>query len=624
MNIKNSNDKLRILKKIRSKEIKLTALSIGVVLIVLISSSYAIFSSVQKAKKYNTIRVGDLQINFTDVDDGLGNVINLNGAYPESDEVGQKSTPYVFKINNTGSITASYNIKLLDDTDMIEADGCSTNQLDKSKIKYSINGETPSILSAVSDSDYIIISGSLSSGESKTYSLRVWLDESAGNEVLGRHYHGKIVLEGENAMENPNSPQLTNNMIPVIYDDELKQWVKSNTKDHTWYDYSTQKWANAVTVTEANRDKYLEANVGTQIAMEDINTMWVWIPRYSYTLGNTYGYQTTGANTPSQATPGAFNIKWIKSSVVDKGTATYTGETPDNYYTPTAFCFGNSCETDRNNSENKELSGIWVAKFETGGGTGNVATPNIALIKPNINSWKTINTQTIENLAFTMNDSGNVYGISTESDVHEIKNDEWGAVAYLSQSKYGKYGNTSYTGANKEIYINNYSSGMTGCSKGSYGAGEEETDISSTCLYTYDNVTDRNDGTGAAGAGASTTGNIYGIYDMAGGLQDSVIGNYSQQIGTSGFSSLPERKYYNLYSTDNVLTACNNGICLSHSMSETSGWYIDQTNMLNTTNVWLTRGGSYNQASKSGIFGINSNNGDTSDFVTARFVMINQ
>ena len=169
MTKKKPNTKEEIVKEVRKKEIKFTAISILAVVIILISSSYAIFSSVQKAKKYNTIKVGSLQINFTDIDEGLGNVINLNGAYPESDEVGQQSTPYTFKISNTGSITASYNIKLEDDTDMITADSCSTNQLDKTKIKYSINGETPNILSTTADSGYIIISGSLASGETKTY-----------------------------------------------------------------------------------------------------------------------------------------------------------------------------------------------------------------------------------------------------------------------------------------------------------------------------------------------------------------------------------------------------------------------------------------------------------------------
>ena len=36
-----------------------------------------------------------------------------------------------------------------------------------------------------------------------------------------------------------------------------------------------------------------------------------------------------------------------------------------------------------------------------------------------------------------------------------MKNMEWGAVAYLSHSKYGKYGNSMYEGSNKKyIKIN--------------------------------------------------------------------------------------------------------------------------------------------------------------------------
>ena len=52
-----------------------------------------------------------------------------------------------------------------------------------------------------------------------------------------------------------------------------------------------------------------------------------------------------------------------------------------------------------------------------------------------------------------MNDENNIYGFKeTEVDTHAMKNLEWGSVAYLSQSKYGKYGNPNYECANKEIY----------------------------------------------------------------------------------------------------------------------------------------------------------------------------
>ena len=58
-----------------------------------------------------------------------------------------------------------------------------------------------------------------------------------------------------------------------------------------------------------------------------------------------------------------------------------------------------------------------------------------------------------------MSANNNDYGFSTNTDIHMIKNMEWGAVAYLSHSKYG----TCTNGTCKEIGINNNSSYTTGC-----------------------------------------------------------------------------------------------------------------------------------------------------------------
>ena len=94
-----NNDSTKKITKGLSREIKLTIFSIFAVTITMISSAYAIFSSVQKSENYNTITVGTLKIDFNDTEDGLGNIIKLNGAYPESDNDGQKEEPYTFKNN---------------------------------------------------------------------------------------------------------------------------------------------------------------------------------------------------------------------------------------------------------------------------------------------------------------------------------------------------------------------------------------------------------------------------------------------------------------------------------------------------------------------------------------------
>lgn len=54
-----------------------------------------------------------------------------------------------------------------------------------------------------------------------------------------------------------------------------------------------------------------------------------------------------------------------------------------------------------------------------------------------------------------------MYGFSTAMNSHAMRNDEWGAVAYLSQSAYGKLGNVNFIGADKEIYQNKSNSFIT-------------------------------------------------------------------------------------------------------------------------------------------------------------------
>ena len=77
-----------------------------------------------------------------------------------------------------------------------------------------------------------------------------------------------------------------------------------------------------------------------------------------------------------------------------------------------------------------------------------------------------------------MNDGENIYGfLETELDTHAMKNMEWGAVAYLSQSKYGKYGNSSFAGDNKEIYQNKSSEYITGMSNGTPSSSTINTQI---------------------------------------------------------------------------------------------------------------------------------------------------
>lgn len=439
-----------------------------------------------------------------------------------------------------------------------------------------------------------------------------------------------------------NDPNLLNDSLtPVVYDKTQKAWVVADTYQK-WYDYSNQAWANAVILEDG-----VTKNVGDTVLVPtesstdtEVKAMYVWIPRYSYTIKsedgtNYYGktLSSLGGSTASKATPGAIDIKFISTSTVETGTAQYTGDTASNWRTHPAFMWDTNSDGAINSGEN--ITGIWVGKFETSAdtsstcysssSTNNCDNTNITpYILPNVMalSYQIVYNQFVTNQKFATYLTN-----STNTDSHMMKNSEWGAVAYLSQSIYGKYGNSDYTGANKEVYKNDSDSGYTGRSSGVPPTYSHS--VAGTCYY--DNITDRGSGTGACGAGASTTGNITGIYDMVGVSYEYVMGYLTTASSTwgatsssnmAGFSSAPASKYYDGYTGTTSTTACNDGICYGQALSETSGWYNDVAYFVSANSPWVRHSGTFRFSFFEGVFSTSVNNGKADGLNASRSVLL--
>ena len=200
--IEEYNFKEIALTKMAKRQLLVTLFSILGVTIISLGSAYAVFTSVSKSEDYNVIKVGTLNIDFGS---DSSNTIDLTGQYPMSDEEGLKLKPYVFTITNTGSLTADYEVFIQDDQNMIDEDNCSSNQLNKDYIRYKLDTGSPANLSSIAESNYKIAEGSLKAGGSVTYTLYVWIREGVGNDVLNKHYHGKIVVNGVNTQGDPVS-----------------------------------------------------------------------------------------------------------------------------------------------------------------------------------------------------------------------------------------------------------------------------------------------------------------------------------------------------------------------------------------------------------------------------------
>ena len=376
----------------------------------------------------------------------------------------------------------------------------------------------------------------------------------------------------EDLVDDPtgaNRPVLAEGMIPITYDGT--NWVKADEYGayNNWYDYGNQKWANAVMVTSTKRETYMNADVGTIIPENDILAYFVWIPRYKYKLFNaSYASGTTAQVIDIVFESGTETTGTVTCSYSANGAETCTNKANGNYYTHSAFTFGDT-----------ELSGIWVGKFET---TGNTTTPTV---KPGITPLPSTIISSMYNTSklFRSTDYLTING-ANKIDSHMMKNIEWGAVAYLKQSIYG-LGIT-------DITVNSNSSYYTG---GGISASYK-TNI-----------------------GQSTTGNITGVYDMSGGTDEYVMGNYNMQPSKSGFTmSELATKYIDVYEVTNI-----NASHLGDALGETAGWYNDYANFLDSMfqSYWFVRGGAYSYGYGSGIFCFGRDDGSINNRHSFRTVL---
>ena len=687
-------------EKNKKRQIAKITVFITSIFVIFMSVTYAFITQVLTGEKQVVVSAGVLDLVLEEE-----NAITISDAYPMYDQVGMiQKDVFNFRLVNKTNNPTDYVLKL----QKVE----TANELSEDDVKYYLTKEgvgTPALLSTLTNN--VVDTGTIEGKDTIDYTLRLWIDSkvTSNDAIAGKSLSYKLKVEAtqeirdENnckvyAETEPNKPQLTSGMIAVTYNATDKTWVKADTSNNDWYDYDNQIWANAVTVTEATRDTYMSAEANTPILMDDINTMWVWIPRYSYTIkqpngrgeqkcselgeitvsspsncrkveypaelraealnickqmdttittetecvsafqtmnepyktfeefidaGVEYGvfedtrtvvetYPDNIANVTIEQ-PGAIDIRFIKTTEKDTGTGKCEN-CAENWVTPEGFTFGE-----------ENIPGFWMGKFETSTlesctattdsiGTECDLTTLTPQIKPGVTSWRGARVSTffeasrlMQSSDDTLNYNADTYGFDTQGassmDTHMLKNTEWGIVAMLSHSKYGKYGNENYTGAEKEVAINNCSSYITGIGGDTVSANSSST----TCTTnTYET---------SKGQTASTTGTIYGVYDMSGGAYEYVMGNLNNDSGystsyNSGFCGTdgpaencrerPNAKYFDLYTSDNASEGYKSG----DGTYETSGWYSDNASFVNSYGPWFERGGggSYDNSTNAGVF----------------------
>ncbi len=374
--------------------------------------------------------------------------------------------------------------------------------------------------------------------------------------------------------EDVNSPKLGDEMTPVAWDDSNEEITPTTNEE--WYDYKdtevtgadTSKWANATTSD---------------------GSYWVWIPRYEYKI------EYTDPSDKSQG--GNIDINFIPVSK--------TSPTSGYKIHP---AFENGSDTNFTNGEwDEELAGIWVMKYEASN------TSNKPKSLPGVKSWRSI-------------EIGDMYTYSLNFDStkgsHLMKNSEWGAVAYLAHSEYGRNGVEVTINNNGETY---YTGGGTG-----------------TAYKTNVNQ--------------STTGNVTGIYDLSGNAYECVAGyipngnsnllTYGSPMITSSTGEAKETgylsystKYVTAYpynsSSDNNINNYNqyaavdsNTYGYGDAVLETStagsgstSWHRDNSKFPTSTDSFFNRGGVYPNGPFAGLFSFYDTPGKSYSNVSFRAVL---
>ena len=415
----------------------------------------------------------------------------------------------------------------------------------------------------------------------------------------------------EKKTNKANAPKLLTGMTPIKFEmptaTAMGTVVQTTAKDTDWYEYgttydetndtTTKRWANAQT--------------------ED-GSMWVWIPRFAYKITG----ETIDVKFLIGTSDNYYDEEGNIQTAQRQKTADQIIDSTKEYTVHPAFTNESSINY-ANGGWDKELTGIWVAKFAAGYASGNNSAPvkssnenysqSTSYVQATesttgkedtltARNWldgiygsttTSIKYPTFQGTTYAMNyinhsdsykiaraltDDGNIYGLSSNTaNSHLMKNSEWGAVAYLSKSQYGqndeeiKVNNANLLSGNRKRTSTSGKSGVdsvygiTGCTSNETSEGSITTTIeaingvsentaNANGIYVWNQKTGQN---------ASTTGTIYGIYDINGCVWEKTanfVSNGNESLLEYGKSLLDETKVnYTIDENTKTVTA-NTGV----------------------------------------------------------------
>ena len=372
----------------------------------------------------------------------------------------------------------------------------------------------------------------------------------------------------------PNHPILKEGMTGITYNETTGETTNvSNSNGTDWYSYVETTDSDMTDGGTTNGGNSHWANA--KVTVDNVDSYFVWIPRYAYRIiyfdsQDSENAYRAGTLTEEDALANSKIVGYSDArGIVDtegrtkEGVAVQTAISVNDKYFKTHPAFdgdvnyGGWAEED---GTPIKLQGIWVAKYEASEGTNNKPKS-----EPGVSSWRS---ERIGNM-FT-----NAQNYNKKLNSHLMKNSEWGAVAYLTESKYGRNGTEVTINNNGETYYT--------------GGGSGTAYVSNT--------------------NQSSTGNVYGIYDLSGNVYEYVAGYYtggSDLTSGSSFADGTSDAYSTAYSETRASSAYKYG----DATYETSGWNSDFAYFVIPFVPFFERGGWYYDEADAGVYNFSSSGG---------------
>ena len=174
------------------KQSTIIAVSVFVMVIGIIGTSYALFMKVDQSEE-QTVQSGSLVMQLSPYD---GSTVISSNNTPIGDNEGMLTKGYSFSVTNNGTLPITYYIALYNNPDD------TSTKLDYKYIKVSLDNGTPFLLSSITSKDSsgrsILKQGiSLAPNKYDTHNIRVWIDEDTPESEIGKSLSLKIYAYGE-------------------------------------------------------------------------------------------------------------------------------------------------------------------------------------------------------------------------------------------------------------------------------------------------------------------------------------------------------------------------------------------------------------------------------------------